>query len=849
MRIILLTILLICFTTAKAQHAKINFALKFEMAKHSNQNQLFSLFVLGDASKIRSEVVKLRGEVVRSTGNIVQVKLPIHAITNFSKNDFVQSIPYSFSKGQVLNDTMNIHNNVTPIHNGVSPLLSSYTGKGVVYGVIDTGVDLIHPDFRDTLGSTRIYRVWDQTTGLYCDSASIDNGTCTQVEVSVAGHGTHVAGISAGNGLALNKYWGVATEAKLVVVKSNFNSPNWLSTVVDAVDYIYAVADSLNMPCVINASIGDYFGSHDGTDPAALLIDSIINYKEGRAFVCAAGNAGFFKWHVEQIVTVDTSFSWLKYNPSSALGVGSVFYEVWSDTIDFNDVDYAFGANLPSGSFEERGRTPFFNIRNRLGIFTDTITNSGNILAIVETYAEVQGDKYLLQVFLNEPDSNTYNFSMLNTGSGVYDFWSHHYLGTSEVVGIDSLPTVAEYPPIAYYTLPDSNKTTVSSFSCSPVLLTVANFENRKTYLDYDSIERVNSETVGMIANSSSIGPDRRGNIKPDIGATGNWTIGPVSAILVAANLASPYPVNRERIALGGMHRINGGTSMASPVLAGIVALYLEKCPTATMAEIKAAIIGTAKQDFFTGVVPNPYFGYGKVDAFAVLNHSNYSLSIGSDQNICEGDSVQLSSPAFSSYQWSTGDTVQNVFFDSTAVDVSVNVLNISGCMARSDTVNVIWHPLPIKPTVVVNGNDTLVYSTTLNLQWFYNTNALTGEVDTMHLALNNGAYYVQVTDGVGCVALSDTVTLTAVGIEKSTTNSFSIYPNPTKGLLIIQLADKKIQSLRIINLLGEVLMDKKINNQDNIIELELTQFAEGVYYMQLNSMEEKYLQKLILLR
>ena len=832
-----------CFTTLGAQHVKINFALKVELEKHSNKDELFPLFVLGDAAKIKAEVLKLQGEVIRSTGDIVQVKLPIRSISNFSKNTFVQSLPYSGSKGQILSDTMTIHNNVVPIHNGDSPLLSSYTGAGVVYGIIDSGVDLEHLDFKTASGKTRIYRAWDQLTDAICDSAAINNGTCTVTDQNWLGHGTHVAGISVGNGLALNMYGGVAPEATIVVVRTNFSAPNWLSTVVDATDYIYAIADSLNMPCVINASVGDYFGSHDGTDPSALLIDSIINYKEGRAFVCAAGNTGHYKWHVEQIVTADTSFSWLKTNPSS----GDVFFEVWSDTLDFNDVDYAFGTNLPSGSFQERGRTPFFNIKNRLGAFTDTIMNGGNIIAIVETYAEIQGDKYSLQVFLDNPDSNTYNFSMLSTGAGKYDFWSTRRLGTSDIVET-GLPTVAQYPPIAFYTLPDSNKTTVSSFSCSPVLLTVANFDNRKTYLDVDSIIQVTDATVGKLANTSSLGPDRRGNIKPDIGATGDFTLGPSPAAVVALSLISG-PVNRGYVALGGKHRINGGTSMASPVVAGIVALYLEKCPTATMAEIKAAVIGTAKQDIFTGVVPNPYYGYGKVDGFAVLNNSNYNVSIGGDKDICDGDSVLVVSPTFSSYQWSNGDTRQAIYIDTTANDLYVNVTNASGCISRSDTIDVLWHPLPIKPIIVVNGNDTLIYATNLNVQWYHSTGGLTGETGAVHLAQINGDYYVKITDMFGCSTLSDTVTLTTVGIEQNPTNSFSIYPNPTKGNLIVKLNNQEFQSLRIINLLGEVLVDRIISSHENRIELELSQFAEGVYYLQLNSSDENYLNKLILLR
>lgn len=848
MRIAFICLLLMCFNAMNAQHSKINFALKFELEKHMDKDELFPLFVLGDATKIKSEVLKLKGEVIRSTGKIVQIKLPIRSIINFSKNSFVQSIPYSFSKGEALCDTMTIHNNVTPIHNGVSPLLDSYTGKGVVYGIIDTGIDPDHLDFKDALGKTRIYRSWDQVTGVICDSAAINNGTCTVNDPSGVGHGTHVAGISVGNGLAVNMYGGVAPEATIVSVKSDFNDPYWLTSVVNAVDYIYAVADSLNMPCVINASIGEYFGSHDGTDPAAVLIDSIINYKEGRAFVCAAGNAGFFKWHVEQTVTADTSFSWLKYNATSAFGFGSVYYEVWADTADFNNVDYAFGANLPSGSFEERGRTPFFNIQNRMGTYFDTIKNGNNVIAIVKTYGEIQDDKYYLEVMLQEPDSNTYYFSMLSTGLGKYDFWSHRFLGTSDVVDT-GLPTVAQYPPIAFYTLPDSNKTTVSSFSCLPSVLTVANFHNRRTYLDVDTIERVDTTALaGEIANSSSLGPDRRGNVKPDIGATGNFTLGASPASVVTASLGAG-PINRGRVALGGKHRVNGGTSMASPVVAGIAALYLEKCPSATMAEIKAAIIGTAKQDAFTGAVPNPSFGYGKVDGFAALNTSNYNLTIGSDLEVCEGDSVLVISPTYSSYQWSTGDTRQGIYIDTAATNVFVEVTNTSGCLGRSDSINVVWHPLPFKPTVIVSGIDTLVYSTSLDLQWYYNTATINGETDTIHIAQYNGDYYVQVTDSFGCSAFSDTVALTTVGIEKNATSSFSIYPNPTKGHIIVDLNNKEFQSVRIINLLGEVLLEQKVTSNKRKIELNITSFAEGVYYIQLNSATKNYLQKLILLR
>jgi subtilisin family serine protease len=846
MRKLLPFILILCSSLIYGQHSKVNLALKLELQQHENSSDLFPLFVMGNTSLIIEEVERLGGEVVRFTGNIVQAKLPIKMIESFSRNSFVESIPYSFSKGKPLSDTMTIHNNVTPIHNGVTPLLQAYTGKGVVFGIIDTGHDIVHPDFKDTLGNTRIYRIWDQISGLKWDSASINNATCTHNDYSGTDHGTHVSGIGAGNGLALNMYAGVAGEATIVAVASDFNAPNWLSTVVDAADYIYAVADSLGMPCVINASIGDYFGSHDGTDPAGKLIDSLVNYKPGRAFVCAAGNAGFFNWHVEHNVNSDTTFTWLKYNASSSLGFGSVFYEVWSDTLDFNNVDYAFGANLPSGTFEERGRTPFFNIKNRLGTFSDTIKNGNTVLAIVETYAEIQDDKYLLQVLLNEPDSNTYNFSILSTGSGRFDFWSTNLLGTSPIVET-GLPTVVQYPPIAYYVKPDSAKTTVSSFTCSPNILTVANFVNRKMYVDVDTITQVLTNPPGMKGPSSSLGPDRRGNTKPDIGATGDATIGPNSASVIAAAMGAG-PTNRAKVALGGMHRTNGGTSMASPVVAGVVALYLEKCPNATMAEVKSAILNTANQDAYTGAVPNNAFGFGKIDAFAALNNSNFSVSIAPDRNVCYGDSVQIAGGSFASYLWSNNDTSSSIYIDTTT-QVYLTVTNTSGCISISDTIDVTWRPLPTKPVITVAGNDTLIYSSNLNLQWYYNNNVIPSATDTLHQATSHGDYFVEVTDSFGCKNNSDTVNVIVLGIENNIQNVMNIFPNPANSKINLSLLQEDMIRVELVNSVGKILKSIPVNKGFKTFEIDMSLYPAGMYFVKSISSEKEYVQKLILLR
>jgi len=843
------------FTAVFAQQPKINFAIQADIDAFKSSGKELSLIVRGNSELIKKEVLRLKGVIKLSTKNILHIKLRANLIKDFSKNQFVQYIEYSKSGTRVLNDTLKINNNVIPARAGDYPLRESYTGKGVLFGLIDTGIDIEHEDFKDTLGNTRILRVWDQREiangtsgygyGVVWDSSAINNGTATHEDsFPYKAHGTHVSGTAAGNGRAVNNYSGVATETNIIAVSVDFNSSE--NIILDAVDYIYKVADSLNMPCVINISLGDYSGSHDGTDGVALLIDSLINAKSGRALVCAAGNAGRYSFHLQHQVNSDTTFTWFKYNPSTNLGYGAVYYEIWADTADFNNINFSIGANLPSGTYSLRGSTPFDNIQNRIGNFTDTIKNNGNTIGIVDTYGELQGDKYLLQIHIKEPDSSNYYFSLMTTGSGKLDLWSDpSFTGTSEIVKT-GLPSAAVYPNIIYYQEPDSSQTIVSSFSCLPSVLTVATYVNRKTYLDVDSIVQVVPETPGAIDLGSSIGPTRRGFLKPDIASTGRYVMS------TTPDTVANYFIGigqSDIVGFGGKHMSKNGTSMASPVVAGIVALYLEKCPNASMLEIKNAVISSAKQDLFTVGTPNPVYGYGKADAFAALNVSNYNVNIGSDSVVCDGDTLQITAPSSINYNWITSETTQSILVDSSK-SVAVIVTNGSGCKGWSDTLDIMWRALPVKPIISLIGNDSLIYVSNLSLQWYYNGNSIVGEVDTLHVAQNNGDYYVEVSNNYLCKSISDTVTINAIGIEDVNSSVFNVYPNPTNGELTIQTSENIIvESVFLVNTMGKIVLNKKIKNGVKKLSLTTDRLPSGVYHLNLKTQKRSYVKQIILVR
>src|SRR5690606_926764 len=152
----------------------------------------------------------------------------------------------------------------------------AYNGEGILMGIIDTGVDFNHADFKDSLGNTRIKYLWDQKPtsgstvpspfgyGIEWTETQINMAQCTQSDMAYYGHGTGVAGIAAGNGLASGHHQGPASKSDLIVVALDFNKTG--PTIADAVQYIFDKAIQIGKPCVINASLGDYYGSHDATD-------------------------------------------------------------------------------------------------------------------------------------------------------------------------------------------------------------------------------------------------------------------------------------------------------------------------------------------------------------------------------------------------------------------------------------------------------------------------------------------------------------------------------------------------------------------------------------------------------
>ncbi len=185
--------------------------------------------------------------------------------------------------------------------------------------VIDSGIDYAHPDFRNADGTTRIVSIWDQTLDRFFDSSLINEAleqTSEQERYAIvpsrdtSGHGTHVAGICAGNGRASGGlYRGVAPKASLLVVKMGTADPDGFPRTTElllAVDYALRRAKELGKPVAVNLSFGNNYGSHRGTSLVETYLTEAASYWKS-VIVAGTGNEGASRIHTSGTLLFDNS--------------------------------------------------------------------------------------------------------------------------------------------------------------------------------------------------------------------------------------------------------------------------------------------------------------------------------------------------------------------------------------------------------------------------------------------------------------------------------------------------------------------------------------------------------------
>lgn len=222
------------------------------------------------------------------------------------------------------------------------PFLS---GEGVLIGIVDSGIDYAHPDFRNTDGSTKIQAIWDQSiapdaergwqspagfaVGVEFTKEQIDAATGLPVR-DVSGHGTAVAGIATG----------VAPESELLVVKLGQPRERGFPRTTElmrAVTYLVKKAVAAGKPLAINLSFGNTYGSHDGTSLLERFMDNAAEV--GRCVICVgSGNEGAAMGHVSGKVSEDASEPEARIELSVGTYQGAFSVQLWKNYADVFEI-------------------------------------------------------------------------------------------------------------------------------------------------------------------------------------------------------------------------------------------------------------------------------------------------------------------------------------------------------------------------------------------------------------------------------------------------------------------------------------------------------------------------------
>ena len=755
------------------------------IAKYSLKQTREGIFV-GAFLKLPAEFDKLRLtefgiKVNTDLGSIVTVLIPIEQFISFCKAQIVDYIDIGNKVEPLMNNARSMTNS-NLVNQGIE-LPKGYSGKDVVVGIIDDGFDYTHPTFWDsTMNNFRVKRVWEQSNNSgtspngFDYGSEFDNTTDIVNELyssSNNSHGTHVAGIAAGGGTNIqgcNQYRGIAPESDIVLVAVNTSSLFTLDIdVLNAIRYIVTYAQSVGKPCIINMSLGHHYGPHDGTSLFDQACDSLrFLFPEGVILVGAAGNTGNSKAHFANEFSSDfpVAKTFIGFNnPIQSAGSGII--DIWgSEDFYIQLRSYNINSNNVSGS------TLTLNTRNE-GSSQYTIYDGDyfspdacNIGVNIETY---QGKKRISLAIDNTAQDDGYKPLQLSiiADSGIVHMW---HIAANPVNGFYSLDYTDCSDGDDLYTCAEIGGTGNS-------MISVGAYNSKTSWTDLNGnvYDYSLSYEQGDIANFSSIGPTVDNRIKPDITAPGCRVVSSVNSFDTGN-----YPINSSdvvsSVSNGGhnwLYACMRGTSMAAPVVTGILALWLEAYPELTITQAKQLIRETAINDDYTGDIDTSYVNYqnitwgaGKIDAHEGIKRllqkiPNKHVFNMDTIRICREEQTSISAPEGYGYIWSNGDTTRTIQISQSG-NYSVRLVGEEGYKSPwSDTIIVVLYPYNA-PIIAGNTDICQGSSTTITVEnassilWSNGQN-----INSLTVSPNrNRTYEFTMTDEYGC-NYSDSVRIT----------------------------------------------------------------------------------------
>ena len=658
---------------------------KIAEAEMVNGVEMISAFV-----KVKSggfSAIEAMGAVMQTkfNDNLAAMMLPADKIEKIADLDNVIGIEVA----EVLQPLNDLQRSVTQAGDAISNsaaaralgLTKQYTGKNVILGVIDTGIDFTHIAFKDKNGNTRIKRAYklsgSNSTSLTTYSSASQIASLTY-DTNAEDHGTHTSTTAGGSSVIVNgstvtvtddhanaTYGGMAPEADLVLAGL---SSLYTTSIGTAIQNICNYADEVGKPCVISLSLGSQVGPHDGTGTIA----SIVNQYAGNnhIIVYAASNDGMRANAFVEMGTSNGGGMYASGTSTKAKPMMANLQKSWSNAtgnvqlyspsifacartanvptalkihvvntsngnVVYSSDEYTSSGSISVSSYaSSSGLASYFSGSGSISVSRSTINNkycwtiSGPTIQSTnysQNSSNIYESTYALCISIYPTNTNT---------STIIDMWEN-----SQVNWFGTDLTLSSTYANNYNLVQGNDECSVSDNATYNKVISVGAYVTKNSITDYNGTSHDYSSEYPNIGDHASFsswqtaGYGPLGTALPHINAPGARIVAGVNHYHTKSvddysywsdDYIADLVVNNSNYPYAAME----GTSMATPCASGIIAQWLQACveagKTPTPDYIKEVMAATWDTDQWTngaGHGAKTFGTHGKINAIKGIQY------------------------------------------------------------------------------------------------------------------------------------------------------------------------------------------------------------------------------------